>query len=137
MISACEITPGTIAHNVATMAHNGSNWTLHEDDPMGQEHYREFSDFLLAALDASLRTLCTRALSIREKALGPEHPDVASPFVSASSGRKVRGPLGRDDGKFDEAEPLYTRAISIKEKSIGHEHPVWRWRTARGMPPSG
>ena len=40
-----------------------------------------------------------RALEIREKALGPVHPDVASSLNNLAS-------LYKDQGKYEDAEPL-------------------------------
>ena len=60
--------------------------------------------------------ICQRSLAIREKALGPEHPDVA---VSLSN----LADLYRDQGKYGEAEPLYQRSLAIREKMLGPEHP--------------
>ena len=56
------------------------------------------------------------SLAIREKALGPEHPDVA--HQPEQSGRAVP-----DQGKYAEAEPLYKRSLAIREKALGPDHP--------------
>ncbi|MEI7590291.1 MAG: CHAT domain-containing tetratricopeptide repeat protein [Deltaproteobacteria bacterium] len=57
-----------------------------------------------------------RALAIREKSLGPDHPDVV--FVLSNL-----AVLYEAIGNFAEAEPLLKRALAIKEKSLGAEHP--------------
>ena len=59
-----------------------------------------------------------RALAIEEKALGPEHPDVATSLNNLAE-------LYRDQGKYGEAEPLYQRALAIDEKALGPDHPMW------------
>jgi tetratricopeptide (TPR) repeat protein len=65
---------------------------------------------------AEAEPLHQRALAIREKALGPEHADVAqSPNNLAL--------LYKTQGKYAEAEPLYQRARAIWEKALGPEHP--------------
>ncbi len=56
------------------------------------------------------------ALAIREKQLGPEHPDTASSLQNLAS-------LYRDQGKYEQAESLLQRAIAINEKAFGSEHP--------------
>ena len=56
------------------------------------------------------------ALEIREKQLGPEHPDVASSLNNLAGLLQVQG-------KYAEAEPLYLRASVILEKQLGPEHP--------------
>ncbi len=62
------------------------------------------------------KPLYQRALGIREKALGPEHPDVATSLNNLAA-------LYRAQGKYAEAEPLYQRALGIREKALGPEHP--------------
>jgi tetratricopeptide (TPR) repeat protein len=57
-----------------------------------------------------------RALAIKEKALGPDHPDVASALTDL-------GAVYRAQGQYAEAIPLFERAIAIYEKALGHEHP--------------
>ncbi len=51
-----------------------------------------------------------------EKALGPEHPDVATSLNNLAE-------LYRAQGKYTEAEPLYQRSLAITEKALGPEHP--------------
>jgi tetratricopeptide (TPR) repeat protein len=58
-----------------------------------------------------------RALGIREKALGPEHPAVAQSLNNLAA-------LYDDQGKYAEAEPLYQRALGMREKALGPEHPA-------------
>ena len=55
---------------------------------------------------AEAEPLYQRALAIREKALGPEHPDVANSLNNLAV-------LYRAQGKYAEAEPLYQRALAI------------------------
>ena len=57
--------------------------------------------------------LCQRALAIDEKALGPNHPNVATNLNNLAE-------LYRAQGKYSEAESLYQRALAIDE-SIGAE----------------
>ena len=60
--------------------------------------------------------LSQRALAIAEKALGPEHPHVATSLNNLAL-------LYRDQGRYEAAEPLYQRALAIDEKALGPEHP--------------
>src|SRR2546425_9100205 len=62
--------------------------------------------------------LVQRALAIRERILGPEHPDVAASLDNLAG-------LYRDQGKYAEAEPLYRRALAIGEKALGRERAGW------------
>lgn len=56
-----------------------------------------------------------RALSIGKKALGPEHPHVATTLNNMAL-------LLKSQGKYEEALPLYQRAVRIMEKALGPEH---------------
>jgi tetratricopeptide (TPR) repeat protein len=58
-----------------------------------------------------------RALAIRENALGPDHPDVATSLNNLAL------PYYRQ-GKYAQAEPLFQRALAIWEKALGPEHPL-------------
>ena len=57
-----------------------------------------------------------QSLSIREEALGPDHPDVA---ISLNN----LGELYREQGRYQDAEPIFQRAIRIREKALGPDHP--------------
>ena len=58
----------------------------------------------------------TRALEIREKALGSEHAEVAASLNNLAE-------LYRAQGQYAEAEPLYERALQIDEAVYGPNHP--------------
>jgi tetratricopeptide (TPR) repeat protein len=51
-----------------------------------------------------------RALAIYEKALGPDHPNLAASLNNLAE-------LYRAQGRYADAEPLYKRALAIKEKA--------------------
>ena len=51
-----------------------------------------------------------------EKALGPAHPDTLATVNNLAN-------LLSDQGKLDEAEPLYRRALAGKEEALGPAHP--------------
>jgi tetratricopeptide (TPR) repeat protein len=55
-------------------------------------------------------------LAIREKTLGPEHPDTAESLNNLAH-------LLQAQGDFAGARPLYERALAIREKTLGPEHP--------------
>jgi tetratricopeptide (TPR) repeat protein len=61
------------------------------------------------------RTLKERALAIREKVLGPEHPDTATSLNNLAL-------VIKDQGDLTGARPLYERALAIREKVLGPEH---------------
>ncbi len=60
--------------------------------------------------------LYKRSLEIKEKALGPDHPSVATTLNNLAS-------LYKRQGKYEEAEPLYKRSLEITEKALGPNHP--------------
>jgi tetratricopeptide (TPR) repeat protein len=59
--------------------------------------------------------LYQRALAIREKALGRDHPDVAQTLHNLAN-------VYLSQGKYGEAEGLYQRALAIREKALGRDH---------------
>jgi len=65
---------------------------------------------------AAAEPLYQRSLAIMEKALGPEHPNVATSLNNLAE-------LFRGQAKYAEAEPLYQRSLAIREKALGPEHP--------------
>ena len=68
---------------------------------------------------AEAEPLWQRALAIRERALGPDHPDTAQSLNNLAV-------LYRDQGRLAEAEPLWQRALAIWERALGPEHPHTR-----------
>ena len=60
--------------------------------------------------------LAQRALAIREKALGPYHPDVAASLNYLAL-------LYNNQGRYADGELLYKRAVVIREKALGPDHP--------------
>jgi tetratricopeptide (TPR) repeat protein len=65
---------------------------------------------------AEAEPLSKRSLTIIEKALGPDHPDVATSLNNLAE-------LYRDQGRYAEAEPLFKRSLAIREKAPGPDHP--------------
>ncbi len=58
----------------------------------------------------------SQALKLREKALGPEHPDVAASISNLAS---VAWWMGR----YEEAVEMAERAVTLQSKALGPEHP--------------
>ena len=59
--------------------------------------------------------LAERALAIRERALGPNNPDVATSLNNIAS-------LYRNLGRYSDAEPLFIRSLAIRQKVLGPNH---------------
>jgi tetratricopeptide (TPR) repeat protein len=70
---------------------------------------------LRAAMPTPSRSSSARAID--EKALGPDHPDVAIDLNNLAL-------LYDNQGRYADAEPLYKRALAISEKALGPEHPT-------------
>lgn len=60
--------------------------------------------------------LLSNALSLREKALGPNHPDVAATLHNLAN-------VYEKAGKHEQSRPLYLRAISIQKDAIARSDP--------------
>jgi tetratricopeptide (TPR) repeat protein len=65
---------------------------------------------------AEAEPLYRLSLAAKEKALGPDHPDVANSLNNLAE-------LLRAKGDYAGAEPLYRRALAIVEKALGPDHP--------------
>jgi tetratricopeptide (TPR) repeat protein len=65
---------------------------------------------------AATRPLYEQALTIRERVLGPEHPDTAQTLNHL-------GQLARKLSSDDDAEQYYARARAIRERVLGPGHP--------------
>jgi hypothetical protein len=57
-----------------------------------------------------------KALAIRRKALGEDHPDTAMSYANLAV-------LYYATGRYQRAEPLYEKALAIRHKTLGEEHP--------------
>ncbi len=64
--------------------------------------------------DGDAEPLYKRSLAILEKALGPEHPNVAMSLNNLAL-------LYEAQGRYGDAEPLYKRSLAISEKVLGPE----------------
>ncbi len=58
----------------------------------------------------------SKALAIRERELGPSHPDVALSLVGLAGVLHLRG-------EIRQAGPLYQRALAVQEGALGPNHP--------------
>jgi tetratricopeptide (TPR) repeat protein len=77
----------------------------------GLAAYRQYA---LGAF-AQARPFYERALALREKRLGPDHPDTAETLNNFALSL-------REEGKHDAARALLERALAINEKAFGPEH---------------
>ena len=64
---------------------------------------------------AEAEPMLRQVLAVREKKLGPNHPEVAASLNNLAA-------LYKDQGRYAEAEPMYRRAVTIDLKALGPEH---------------
>ena len=76
-----------------------------------------FSEMYAAGRYEEAIPLATEALAIREKLLGPDHPDTAKSLNNL-------GVLYDTMGDYAKAEPLYERSLAIREKTLGPDDPA-------------
>ena len=67
---------------------------------------------------AQAEPLYKRSLAIREKALGPDHPDVATSLNNLAV-------LYNAQGQYAQAEPLYKRSLAIERRPSARIIPMW------------
>lgn len=60
--------------------------------------------------------LYKKALDIRVRVLGGNHPATASSYNNL-------GVLYDEQGKYKEAEELYKKALTIRARTLGEDHP--------------
>jgi CHAT domain-containing protein/Tfp pilus assembly protein PilF len=102
-------------------------WDAGNSDALLEQLYGGSSLKEVSALNAQANTyleqrrygeaeaLFKRVVAIREKALGPRHPQVAETLNDL-------GLVYRSQGRYGEAEANYSRALAIREKALGVGH---------------
>ncbi len=98
IVSACARSPQQIASETVSESPKTLNQQVKKFIQQGR-----YSDVIPEA---------ERALAIREKALGPKHPDVAQSLNNLAV-------LYANLGDYARAEPLYQRALAIGGKTVG------------------
>jgi CHAT domain-containing protein/Tfp pilus assembly protein PilF len=86
--------------------------TLHEARKLNTEFLRLYR----AGQFDEANPLIERVLEIRQRALGPEHPDAVASLFNLATVYTRKGDYAR-------AEPLFQRALAIREKAQEPEHP--------------
>ena len=96
--------------NTATLPHPGSEAPF----SLLLDRLASYRQGALASY-APARAFFERALAIREKAFGSDHPLTATSLHNLAR-------LLRDQGDLEGAQALYERALAIREKVLGAEH---------------
>ncbi len=92
----------------------------HTNDPAGLQQAQRLS--FRATLHHKLgeitqaRPLYEQAIALRERALGPDHPDVANTLYNF-------GNFLGSTGSYAEARLLLERALTVRERALGPDHP--------------
>ncbi len=94
-------------------AGHGREAALAEAKALGEQISRLYAE----GAYAEATPLAERMLTLREKVLGKEHPEVATTLSNLAA-------LYQEQGAYARAEPLYLRALAIAEKALGQEHPA-------------
>ena len=58
-----------------------------------------------------------QTLELREKVLGPEHPDTLTSMNNLAE-------VLTDQGKYEAAEEMHRQVLELREKVLGLEHPT-------------
>lgn len=77
---------------------------------------KKISELYQAGKFAEAIPLAQRVLAVRQKALGPDHPDIATALNNLAA-------LYDFLGRYSEAEPLYKRSLTIRIKALGSDDP--------------
>src|SRR6266702_5129357 len=84
--------------------------------PEAARLFNEAASYLVAhARYQQAEQLLLKALAIRQRLLGGEHPDVAQTLYNLAS-------LYRAQGTYVKAEPFYLQALYIRETTLGFDH---------------
>jgi len=71
--------------------------------------------YMFQGRDAEAEALYRQSVAVAEKALGPNHPDVARTLANLAD-------MYRKIARYADAEPLVKRSLAIQEKSLGPDH---------------
>src|SRR5712691_9066154 len=94
---------------------SGSTLVAQQADEASKLHKRVI-ELYNAGRYSDAVSIAQRVLAIREKALGRDHPAVATSLNNLAE-------LYRSQGRYADAEPLYRRSLAIWEKALGRDHP--------------
>ncbi len=94
---------------------------LHAQSEALQEALRQGQALYEAGQLEQAIPLWRKALELREKEFGPNHPTTADVL-------DILAITYRDLGRYTEAEPLQKRSLAIREKALGPDHPDFATR---------
>jgi CHAT domain-containing protein/Tfp pilus assembly protein PilF len=110
------LTVGTVAVLLATLLVGNASISSAQPSVEASELNQKVIELTNAGRYADAIPIAQRALTLRENALGRDHPDVATSLNNLAF-------LYVRQGRYAEAEPLYQRSLAIREKALGRDHP--------------
>jgi tetratricopeptide (TPR) repeat protein len=105
---------GTIVVFAATLFGNPAIVSAQQTDVLNKLN-KKLTELYNARRYADAIPIAQQLLAIREKALGPEHPE-------AATSRRYLAVLYANQGRYADAEPLLQRALAIREKALDPDH---------------
>lgn len=74
------------------------------------------SSIYFFALTSAAKVFLTRSLEMRQRVLGPDHPDCAQSLNNLAA-------LHTERREYETAEDMYERALDIRKKALSPDHP--------------
>lgn len=68
------------------------------------------------ALISAAKVFLSRSLEMRQRVLGPDHPDCAQSLNNLAA-------LHTEKREYETAEDMYERALEIRKKALSPDHP--------------
>jgi tetratricopeptide (TPR) repeat protein len=115
VVTRGSIKIGVVAAPVGAMLVAVSDVSSGQTLKEAQRLKKQVDELYSAGKYAEAIPLPERDLAIREKTLGPDHPDVTTSV-------NLLALVFHAQGRHADAEPLYKRALKIREKTLGPDH---------------
>lgn len=75
-----------------------------------------FHNLPLFDLTSAAKVFLTRSLEMRQRVLGPDHPDCAQSLNNLAA-------LHTERREYETAEDMYERALDIRKRALSPDHP--------------
>lgn len=72
--------------------------------------------FCLCVFTSAAKVFLTRSLEMRQRVLGPDHPDCAQSLNNLAA-------LHTERREYETAEDMYERALDIRKRALSPDHP--------------
>jgi len=108
-------TPPPVEVSATTLLFGNSSVLLAQPPDQASRLYNKARELYKAGRYGEAIPIAQQVLTIRESALGCDHPDVAAVLF-------ILGFLYDIQSRYSNAEPLYQRSLAIREKVLGPDH---------------